>query len=209
MSEEQDVFGEDQDSSTETEQEETTEEEVEESSDTVPYERFAEVNNKFRETEVELEMARQQLAEREEEVEEEKPEFETPEDLIEFQDKKVEEKLNTSLESRDAMWEAKLEAQDKIHQLKEEFPEAIEDPMFADFVSAKISNNPDMDVIEAAQQVKDHLESLKSEGKKEAEEKLAIRGTLGGGVAGRPPQTDADKEYAQSIVSAGQNDSIF
>ena len=210
MLEENDVNEEEisEESSTEEEQEIENEEQTQES-DTVPYERFAEVNNQFRETEAELAIAREQLEALEEEPEEE-PEFKTPEDLIAYQDKKVDEKLNSTLEARDAAMESKLEAQNQMMQLEKEYPDAIQDPMFTDIVAAKISANPDINLLEAANEATKYMDSIKEEGKKEAEELLQTRGTFQGKViGGQPEQSDADKDYAQSIVEAGGGNGIF
>lgn len=224
MSEEtlDDVYGEaaPQETSPETTEEETTQdvveeatEETQEDNDTVPYSRFSEVNNKFRETENEATALRQELDQlKAEQAPEETPQFETADDLIQYQDDKTTGKIDQSMKSQNAMWEAKLEANNKMNELERNYPEIKEDAMFADLISQKIKDNPSLDIGRAAKEVKTYLKTYEERGRKTAEEKLVERGGFQGGVAGNQPmqQTDADKDYAQKIVDmSGGVDSTF
>ncbi len=216
-----DVYGEaaPQETSPETTEEETTQDVVEEaqedkeSNDVVPYDRFAEVNTKYRDTETELAQANARIADMEsKQAPEETPQFETADDLIQYQDDKTSGKIDQSMKSQNAMWEAKLEANNKMNELERNYPEIKEDAMFADLISQKIKDNPSLDIGRAAKEVKTYLKTYEERGRKTAEEKLVERGGFQGGVTGNQPmqQTDADKDYAQKIVDmSGGADSTF
>lgn len=171
----------------------------------VPYDRFSEVTKKYRETESELEYARQELARFREQQQESQPQeeqkFESPEDIVNYNDKTTDEKLA----ARDAMWESKLEARNKMSQLEQEFPESKTDAVFRNFLSKEIDRNPSVDILKTAQSVRDYFKAYEEKGRKAAEKQLAERGSFQGGVVANQPmrQTDADRDYAKSIVEAG------
>ncbi len=170
----------------------------------IPYERFQEVNEKYRSTEAELQSTRARLAEIERSQTPEEPQkFETAEDLIKYQDKNV----DTKLSARDRMWEARLEATEKMTALKEAYPEIKTDHQFSEFLATKIKNNPNLDIMQAAKETKEYFMQFEERGRQKAEEDFLKKGSFQGGVVGNRPleKTDADKEYVNSIVNAGGN----
>ncbi len=182
-----------------------------EGKEAVPYERFQEVNDKFRSAETDLNTATAKIAELEQQGQQppEDPTFETPEDIIDHQEKSVDKKLT----ERDQVWESRLEAQDKMNELNQAFPEIKEDHHFADFLTTKLQNNPGMDVMKAAKEVKDYFGEHEKRGRESAEKDFIQKGSFQGGVVSNQPleQSDEDKEYVDSIVNAGGNkaDGVF
>lgn len=174
----------------------------------VPYDRFKEVNENYRSTQAELKAANARLAEYDRlagRTPEEKPQFETAEDLIKYQDKSVDEKLS----ARDRALESRFEAERKMSALEKAYPEEMQDPNFTEMIANKIRSNPKLDLMQAAKQVKEYFGQIEERGRKKAEEDFLKKGNFGGGVVGNQPlqKTDADKEYVDSIVNAGGNKS--
>lgn len=189
----------------------TSEQQTEEGKQ-IPYDRFKEVNESYRSTKGELEAAKARLAEIEgqrEQTPEETPKFETAEDFLKYQDKNVDTKLN----ARDRMWEARIEATEKMNALKEAYPEVKEDAMFSEFLANKIRNNPGLDIMQAAKEVREHFAQYEERGRKKAESDFLKKGSFYGDVVANQPlqKTNEDKELVDSIVNAGGNkaDGIF
>lgn len=176
----------------------------------IPYERFSEVNEKYRATQAELETNRQEIARLQSLIPpEEKPKFETAEDLLKYQDESVDKKLGAREKVLEARFEARLEATEKLNQLNQAYPEVKTDRQFAEFLTSKIRNNPNLDVLKAAEEVKQYFKQLEEKGRKSAENDFIQKGSFGGGVIGNQPlqKTDADKSYVDNIVNAGGNKS--
>jgi len=211
----------------ETPKEEETTEEAETLADgtpkeekTVPYERFSEINEKNREMEETLQQTREELAEirgtlqatQQPQQPEEAPVFETPEDLIKYNQNLTKQELDTREKALQDRFESQLEAQTKMQELTTKYPEVSKDPIFAEMVRNRISENPQKDIVEVAGDVKEYINSIKAEGRKTAEKELAQRGVIQGGVTGNQPlkESDEDKALKDAIMGSGRDDgSVF
>lgn len=175
----------------------------------VPFERFEKVNGDLHTTRAELEAARARIAEFEQQGQqpsEEPLEFNSPQELIEHQDQRNAQAVDQKLEENNRKWEARMEAQNKIAELNENFPE-MKDPQFKEMLVQKINANPGMDHMKAAQAVKDYLNSYAEKGRESAKNELIQKGGFQGGVTGNQPlkKSDEDQKIADSIVNAGGN----
>ena len=177
----------------------------------VPYERFKEVNDQLRELR-EFKEKVSPILERQPETEQVDPnQFETVEDLINY----VKNQNETSWQQREQALEhkfnARLEAQQKLNELKQTYPEEMKDSQFRNFVITSMQNNPQADPLDTAAKVKDYLETVADKGRKAAKEEFIKKGSFQGKFAGNQPhQTKEDKSLVDSIVNAGgPSESIF
>lgn len=182
----------------------------------VPYERFQQVNESYRSTQAELEAVRAEIAQLrgqgQQNTQQETPEFQTTDDLIQHMDGRTKQMLERELSANNQQWESKMEAQNKIVELNERFPE-MKDPQFKGMLVARLQQNPGMDHIKAAQDTKNYLKSFEDKGRESAKNEFIQKGSFQGGVEGNQPlqQSDEDKKYIDQIVNAGGNqaNSVF
>lgn len=143
----------------------------------------------------------------------ETPQFETAEDLINYVDKNIFEKKWADRERAiEEKFNARLEAQTKLNELREAYPEDMKDHNFRSFVIHQMNQNPNLDPLDIAKGVKGYLDTVKQKGAESAKQELIQKGTYQGKAEGNQPyESDEDKAIKDRIINAGGDNkgSIF
>lgn len=145
-----------------------------------------------------------------------KPEQPAPADpnqfkTIEEYDQYVKENLGRSEKALEAKFEAKLAAERKLSELRETYPEMKTDSTFRDFVITKMQQNPGVDAMEVARQVKEYFGKFESRGREAAKKEFLEKGAFNGKPMGNVPfaESDEDKAFKEAVINAGGKKGIF
>lgn len=178
-------------------------------SKTIPYERFQEVNSKYQELKSNWEAIYPYLESlRQPQAQEVDPnEFQT----VEEYNKYIESKMSEREKAIEAKFDARLEAERKLSELKEAYPEMKTDRLFRDFVISKMQQNPGVDAMDVARSVKEYFGQWESKGREATKQEFLSKGAFNGKSEGNAPfaESDEDKALKESIIKAGGRTGIF
>jgi len=171
---------------------------------TIPYERFKEVNDKYQELNSRWESVApiiESLRQPQKPDEVDPSQFQSVEEYNAYMDKKMSDREKV-LEQK---FETKMEAERKLVELRETYPEMKTDPVFRDFVISKMHQNPGVDVMTIAKGVKDYFSQFESRGREAAKKEFLEKGGFQGKSEGNQPfaESDEDKALKNAIINAG------
>ncbi len=133
--------------------------------------------------------------------------FQSAEEFIQYMDGKS-AKERQALEHK---LEARIEAERKLSEVREAYPEMKTDKTFRDFVIMKMNQNPSADVMDAAKSVKEYFAEIETRGREATKKEFLEKGGFQGKIIGNQPQRSSeDEETVQKIIGAGDNSgSVF
>lgn len=177
----------------------------------VPYERFSEVNQKYRALEDEVSALREHITQRSQPEEQpDQTDFSDVESPQDFAQRMRQENIGRE-RALEARFEAKLQAKEKLSEIERDFPEIKNDVQFRGLLASEISRNGSLNIAKTAERIRGYLSAVENRGRESAKKEFMEKGAFQvRGEGNAPMRSKGDEDIISSIVGADKRSgSIF